>query len=275
MTWQRLIIRLKSGENSYIRQQAKTQEILRIMVQKHTAEHLFHGPIADEYDMLKQICPSAAEMSRRVGAFIGSWMPAYPYTHLNLLEIGCGTGITTAHLLAYRDHIEITGIDNAPAMLSQARQNLAEALEKGQLHLIENDALSHLQGIQAGSVDIVASAYALHNFLNGYRRQVLEEILRVLKPGGLFINGDRYAVDDANEHLRNTQEEVKDYFRVFLEMNRPDLLEQWIVHLFSDESEDHIMRLQLALDAMAEIGFRDTALHFRDGVNALVSSVKP
>jgi tRNA (cmo5U34)-methyltransferase len=245
------------------------------MIQEHTAEHLFQGPIADEYDMLKQICPLAAEMSRRVGEFVGSWMPTYPHTHLNLLEIGCGTGMTTAHLLAYQDRIEIVSIDNAPAMLSQARQNLAEALEKRQLQLIENDALSYLQGIPAGSVDIVASAYVLHNFLNGYRWRVLEEILRVLKPGGLFINGDRYAVDDASEHLRNTQEEVKGYFRVFLEMNRPDLLEQWIIHLFSDESEDHIMRLQPALNAMADIGFCDIALHFRDGTNALLSAVKP
>jgi ubiquinone/menaquinone biosynthesis C-methylase UbiE len=245
------------------------------MKQEHNSELLFQGPIADEYDMLKLICPSAAEMSQRVGEFIGDWTPLYPYTHLNLLEIGCGTGITTAHLLACRDHIEIVSVDNAPAMLSQARQNLAQVLDEGHLHLIENDALSHLEGISAGSVDIIASAYALHNFLNGYRRRVLEEIFRTLKPGGLFINGDRYAVDDAAEHLRNTQEEVKGYFRVFLEMNRSDLLEQWIVHLFSDESEEHIMRLQPALETMTEIGFTDIGLHFRDGVNALVSAVKP
>lgn len=245
------------------------------MIREHTAEHLFHGPIADEYDMLKLICPPAADMSRRVGEFVGGWLPPYPHPRLTLLEIGCGTGITTAHLLSCRATIDIVGVDNAPAMLSQARQNLAAELENGRLRLIENDALSHLQEIPANSVDIVASAYALHNFLHGYRRQVLEEILRILKPGGLFVNGDRYAVDNAGEHLKNTQEEVKGYFRVFLEMNRPDLLEQWIVHLFSDESEDHIMRLQSALDAMAEIGFRDIALHYRDGTNALVSAVKP
>lgn len=245
------------------------------MIQEYTAEHLFQGPIADEYDMLKQICPAAAGMSRRVGEFIGNWMSTCPHSHLNLLEIGCGTGITTAHLLAYRDHIEIVGVDNAPAMLAQARQNLAEALDKGHLHLVENDALSYLQEVPDNSFDIVASAYTLHNFQDGYRSKVLEEILRVLKPGGLFINGDRYAVDDAGEHLKNTQEEVKDYFRVFLEMNRPDLLEQWIVHLFSDESENHIMRLQLALDVMAKAGFRNVALHFREGTNALVSALKP
>ena len=245
------------------------------MIQKHTAERLFHGPIADEYDMLKLICPPAAEMSRRVGKFVGGWLPPYPHFRLNLIEIGCGTGITTAQLMACRDNIEIVGVDNAPAMLSQARQNLAAELENGRLRLIENDALSHLQGIPTDSIDIVASAYALHNFLRGYRRQVLEEILRVLKPGGLFVNGDRYAVDDAGEHLRNTQDEVKGYFNVFLAMNRPELLEQWIVHLFSDESEEHIMRLQSALDAMAEIGYRGIDLHFRDGPNALVSAVKP
>jgi tRNA (cmo5U34)-methyltransferase len=162
------------------------------MKQEHNSELLFQGPIADEYDMLKLICPSAVEMSRKVGEFIGDWTPLYPYTYLNLLEIGCGTGITTAHLLACRDHIEIVSVDNAPAMLSQSRQNLAQVLEEGRLHLIENDALSYLQGISNGSVDIIASAYALHNFLNGYRCRVLEEIFRALKPGGLFINGDRY-----------------------------------------------------------------------------------
>ncbi|WP_026223475.1 class I SAM-dependent methyltransferase [Methylosarcina fibrata] len=241
---------------------------------EHTAELLFAGPIADEYNILKLICPPAAEISRRVGEFVGAWSPSYSYSRLKLLEIGCGTGITTTHLAACGDILDIVSVDNAPAMLSQARQNLARELESGRLSLIEKDALSYLQEMPAASVDVVASAYTLHNFLNGYRRRVLEEILRVLKPGGLFVNGDRYAMDDAAEQLRNTQEEVKSYFRVFLEMNRPDLLEQWVVHLFSDESEEHIMRLKPALDAMVEIGFHDVACHFRDGSNALVSAGK-
>jgi tRNA (cmo5U34)-methyltransferase len=242
---------------------------------EHAAEHLFKGPIAEEYGMLALICPAAAEMSRRVGKFAGDWTPPYPASQLHLLEIGCGTGITTACLLAGREDALIESIDNAPAMLSQARQNLKEALAAKRLRLIENDALSHLQEIPEASVDIVASAYAFHNFLHGYRRRVLEEVFRVLKPGGLFVNGDRYAIDDADEHLKKTQEEVRGYFRIFGEMNRPDLLEQWILHLFSDESEEHIMRLKPALDAMGEIGFDNIGLHFRDGVNALVSAIKP
>jgi tRNA (cmo5U34)-methyltransferase len=242
------------------------------MSTEHTAEHLFAGPIAEEYEMLKLICPSAAEMSERVGHFVGAWTPPYPVSPLKILELGCGTGITTASLLAGREEARIDSVDNAPAMLSQARQNLAAPLAAKRLRLIENDALSHLGEIPDATVDIVASAYTLHNFLHGYRRRVLEEVRRVLKPGGLFVNGDRYAIDAAAEHLKATQAEVRGYFRTFGEMNRPDLLEQWIVHLFSDESEEHIMRLRPALAMMNDIGFGNVALHFRDGVNALVSA---
>src|SRR5690606_17024727 len=109
-------------------------------------------------------------------------------------------------------------------------------LEHGRLRLVENDALSHLRDTPSASVDIVATAYTLHNFLNGYRLRVLEEIFRVLKPGGIFVNGDRYALDDSLAHLQSIQDEVRQYFRTFTALNRIDLLEQWIVHLFSDES---------------------------------------
>jgi tRNA (cmo5U34)-methyltransferase len=245
------------------------------MNSKHTAELLFEGPLAEEYGMLAVICPAAAEISRRVGDYVGDWAPPYSAAALNLLEIGSGTGITTACLLASREDTLVESVDNAPAMQSQARHNLAAALAAKRLRLIERDALSHLREMPDASVDIVASAYTLHNFLHGYRQSALKEILRVLKPGGLFVNGDRYALDDPAEHLKSTQEEVRHYFRVFTEMDRPDLLEQWIVHLFSDESEEHIMRLKPALEMMADIGFTNAHLHFRDGVNALVSAVKP
>ncbi|EIC28248.1 MULTISPECIES: class I SAM-dependent methyltransferase [Methylomicrobium] len=248
---------------------------MNTMNPKHAAELLFEGPLAEEYGMLAVICPSAAEISRRVGEYVDGWMPPYPEASLNLLEIGSGTGITTACLLASRKVALVESVDNAPAMLAQARHNLAAALAAKRLRLIERDALSHLQATPDASVDAVVSAYTLHNFLYGYRQSVLKEILRVLKPGGLFVNGDRYALDDAAEHLKSTQAEVRHYFRVFTELKRHDLLEQWIVHLFSDESEEHIMRLQPALEMMADTGFANTRLHFRDGANALVSAVKP
>jgi tRNA (cmo5U34)-methyltransferase len=91
----------------------------------------------------------------------------------------------------------------------------------------------------------------------------------------VLVNGDRYALDNTVEHLKVIQAEVRDYFKVLMEMNLPDLLEQWMVHLFSDESPDRVMRMTEALDLMGKIGYQSVTVHFRNGVNALVSGVKP
>lgn len=242
---------------------------------RYAAERLFEGPIAEEYGMLKRICPAAADVSRRVGEWVAAWNPPDSVGTPRILEIGSGTGVTTLHLLHARPDAQITGIDNGPAMLAQARRNLAEFLDGSRLSLAESDALGYLRGLPDASLDLVASAYTLHNFLDGYRGAVLEEIHRVLKPGGAFVNGDRYALDDSLEHLRLTQAEVRGYFRVFIEMGRPDLLEEWVVHLFSDESPDRVMRLGAALERLSQAGFGSVVQHFRDGVNTLVSAAKP
>ncbi len=89
------------------------------------------------------------------------------------------------------------------------------------------------------------------------------------------MGGDRYALDDAAEHTRLTQDEVRRYFKVFSQINRLDLLEQWVLHLFSDKSADHIMRLGPSLARMREIGYDPVEVHFREGVNTLLTTVKP
>jgi ubiquinone/menaquinone biosynthesis C-methylase UbiE len=247
---------------------------MRAIPNSHTAERLFSGPIAEEYEKLELICPAAADMSRRVGEFLAEWLRGRAVPQ-NVLELGCGTGVTSAALLAALGAAPLTAVDSEPAMLAQAEANLAPWIEAGRLRLIENDALSFLRAQPDDGVDIIASAFTLHNFMDGYRCEVIREIFRALKPGGLFLNGDRYGLDDTLEHTRLIQEEVKQYFKVFRELDRMDLLEHWIVHLFSDESPDRVMRLAPAVEHMAAAGFRPVTVHYRHEVNALVTGIKP
>jgi ubiquinone/menaquinone biosynthesis C-methylase UbiE len=241
-------------------------------MQHDQVEQLFAGLIGEHYELLKTICPAAPEMSRRVGAKVAQWPGGGE--PLQVVELGCGTGITSIALLSGRA-MRLLAVDSEPTMLNQARQHLAQWQEQGVLQLVEQDALSALRALPDGGCDVVASAYTLHNFFDGYRREVLAEALRVLKPGGWFVNGDRYALDDVREHCRLTQEEMRGYFREFSRIQRYDLLEQWIVHLYHDESPDHIMRLAPNLAAMAELGYQDLAVEYRNGVNALVCAAKP
>jgi ubiquinone/menaquinone biosynthesis C-methylase UbiE len=237
-------------------------------------ERPFSGPIGKEYEKLRLICPEAADMSRRVGEFLADWVRVRE-GRLKVVELGCGTGITTTAILSALGENPLVAVDPEPTMLAQARVNLFAWVKQGQLSLIEDDALSYLQTLPDASQDSVVSAYTLHNFVEDYRNQVLQEVYRLLLPGGLFVNGDRYALDDNGAHTRQIQEEARRYFAVFGKMGRIDLLEEWIVHLFGDESPDRVMRLSAALRTLSSIGFEPVAVHYRHGVNALVSAEKP
>ncbi|MDD1621082.1 MAG: class I SAM-dependent methyltransferase [Methylococcaceae bacterium] len=234
---------------------------------------MFSGVIGQDYQMLKLICPFATEMSRLVGEAVGEYC-RQTTEPVGVVELGGGTGITTLSILSSDDRLSVLSVDNEPTMQNQAKQNLRHWLDAGRLVFCGDDALTALRSLASESVDILASAYTLHNFERDYRKQVIGEMFRVLKPGGWFVNGDRYALDDISAHTRGTQQEVKGYFKVLTGINRIDLLEHWIIHLFNDESENHIMREATALQQLAEAGFKLIELKQRMDVNALVTAVK-
>ncbi len=237
-------------------------------------EAMFSGAMGKEYQMLALICPLAAKMSQLVGSAVAAYSQQFP-KKLRIVELGGGTGITTAAIFAETTNSVIISVDNEPTMQEQARRNLQPYHEAGQLIFSGDDALSALEKMPDNSIDVIASAYTLHNFLAPYRAQVMVEIFRVLKSGGQFINGDRYALDAISAHTLLVQKEIAGYFKVFIAQNRLDLLEQWLTHLFADESENHIMRESVALAQLSQVGFVDINLTQREEVNALVTAIKP
>lgn len=233
---------------------------------------MFSGIIGQDYDMLQLICPASTEMSRLVGMAVG----AYPETSapLRVVELGGGTGITTLSILAATDTLHVLSIDSEPAMQGQAKRNLQKWVNDGRLAFSSDDALSALKSLPDDSIDIVASAYTLHNFINSYRALVIKEIFRVLKPEGQFINGDRYGLDDITQHTRMVQQEISHYFKILTEANKLDLLEHWIIHMFNDESENHVMRESVALQQLRDAGFSKINLSHRLEVSALLTAIK-
>lgn len=239
-------------------------------------ENLFTGPIGEEYDMLRLICPNAAMLARKLGDYVGAWKGTGLQTGgLRGFEIGCGTGVSTLALLSGRPDLQLLAIDSSAKMLEQARTNLAKWESAGRVEFVEGDALETLKTREPASFDFVASNYAIHNFRKDYRDEVVSQAFRALKPGGLFLTGDRFAIDDVEAHLKLTQSEVRHWFKTFAAMNRYDLLEEWVIHLFSDESPDHIMYFSPTLERMRAVGFEPVRVEFREGVDTLVAAFKP
>jgi ubiquinone/menaquinone biosynthesis C-methylase UbiE len=98
-------------------------------------------------------------------------------------DLGCGPGHLVAALAQASPNLHVTGIDLSDEMLAQAesyalRTGLAEriAFKKGDASQIP---------FPADSLDLVVSTLSLHHWRDPV--DVLDEIARVLRPGGSFL----------------------------------------------------------------------------------------
>ena len=234
----------------------------------------FSGIIGEDYGVLEKVCPNAIDVRSRIGALVASFVSADRSGPLSVVDIGCGSGLSTLPILESSRDLRVVAIDNEPTMLSQARSTLAQWLDTGRLSLIEADAVAAVAGMPSESVDIVASVETLHNFLRSHRSKLIRETFRILRPNGLFLNGDRYALGDVHAHQEFMQREARNIVQVLSSLGRVDLLEEWIAHLFSDENPERVMREAAALTEMREVGFRDIQIVLRHEISAVVRAVK-
>lgn len=135
----------------------------------------YYDHIAEIYDQTRWMTESIAE---DVADFILTLVQATPQT--TFLEPGVGTGLNVLPLV--NRGYGVTGIDASEAMLSQFRQKLSEIPPN--LKLIHADA-SQLP-CSDGSFDVVLTVHMLHTVSN--LRTFLDEIARVLKPQGFYLN---------------------------------------------------------------------------------------
>jgi len=101
------------------------------------------------------------------------------YRGQQLLEIGCGAGIDLVRF-AQAGAI-VTGVDLANVSIDLARQNFAQRQLSADLRVMNGEALE----FAANSFDLVYAHGVLQYTANA--RQMIDEIHRVLRPGGQAI----------------------------------------------------------------------------------------
>ena len=93
-----------------------------------------------------------------------------------VLDLCCGAGQTTRFLVQYSDRV--TGLDISPVALARAKKNVPQA------HYVEG--LAQKIPLDDGKFDLVHTSSALHEMTPEELQQILQEVYRVLKPGGIF-----------------------------------------------------------------------------------------
>jgi tRNA threonylcarbamoyl adenosine modification protein (Sua5/YciO/YrdC/YwlC family) len=100
-----------------------------------------------------------------------------------ILELGTGTGETSARLLARHPRARLTGIDESAGMLDAARRRLPD--DRVELHA------ARLQDpLPAGPFELVASALAVHHLTGAEKQSLFARVHAALSPGGRFVLGE-------------------------------------------------------------------------------------
>jgi len=120
-----------------------------------------------------------AGMQRAIAARLASLLP--DVAHPRVLELGCGTGLFSRHLVERYPDGSFVLTDAAPAMLAECRRNLAGACPP-QIGFEVMDA-SRPGG--QGPYDVIATSMTLHWLAD--QAASLDRLRRLLAPSGILL----------------------------------------------------------------------------------------
>ena len=111
---------------------------------------------------------------------------AAPAPGEKVLDVGCGTGTLALALKSSVETGEVHGIDASPEMIEVAEEKAAKAGSDIDFRVALVEAIP----FPDATFDLVTSSLMLHHLPDDLERTGLDEIRRVLKPGGRFMAVD-------------------------------------------------------------------------------------
>lgn len=200
--------------------------------------------IADRYDLITVILSYGRDRAwkRRLVALAG------PLAGRCAADLACGTGDIA--LLLATSGARVVGLDITPRMLALARQKPSP---RGAVPRYVAGDMSDLP-FQDASFDVVTTGYGLRNVPDLPRS--IQEIARILKPGGLFLSLD---------FNRPRRAGVRFVYRVYLTLVGSAL--GWILHGNADtyryipESIRHYPGANAVVSILRQHGFHDARWH--------------
>lgn len=222
-----------------------------------------------EYDILKEALYYYDELEKTIGDFISKEVKVE--RNYNLLEIGIGTGITTAFVLDSLENpetVKIFAVDNEEKMLDEVKQRFSSVKN---IEYICSDIIEYLKGVEDDFFDGCYSGYVIHNFDFDTRKELFKELGRTIKGGGFFVNGDKIVVDDVSMQSDYYDKEIKLYDNLD-KIGKTEIKEEWIKHYGEDEKVRFTEQEQS--DLLETNGFTEQEVAFRELMGAVVTSKK-
>jgi demethylmenaquinone methyltransferase/2-methoxy-6-polyprenyl-1,4-benzoquinol methylase len=127
------------------------------------------------YDGISRLAALGVGGERRFRQLALAGLAIAPETEV--LDLCCGGGQVTRFLVQRSERV--TGLDASPLALQRAARIAPQA------RYVEG--LAEQMPFAQGQFDLVHTSVALHEMSPSQREQILAEVYRVLKPGGIFV----------------------------------------------------------------------------------------
>jgi ubiquinone/menaquinone biosynthesis C-methylase UbiE len=135
---------------------------------------------------------SAAAMRRATAlALLADSLKGQDQRRILTLDLACGTGSFTREIARAFPRMALLGADLSPAYTAHA----AAGARTGRLAGFVTADATHLP-LPDASLDRVVSVYLFHELPPKVRAEVMGEVARVLKPGGVFVLADSLRTGD-------------------------------------------------------------------------------
>jgi tRNA (cmo5U34)-methyltransferase len=192
----------------------------------------------------------------------------------NFIDLGCGDGILANTLLTQYSDANGLLLDYSPSMIDAAKDRMS-AFQNQKIVQSDLSDSNWLDNV-INKPEVVVSGYAIHHLKNGRKYELFEEILEILKPGGIFINMEHVAsASKFGNSLFN--ELIVDSLHAKLEkegkkQSKADLMREHLNR--PDQSENILLPVTTQCDWLKEIGFIDVDCFFKCFELAIYAGIK-
>jgi SAM-dependent methyltransferase len=109
-------------------------------------------------------------------------------------DLGCGSGVTAAAILAQHPDAAAVLVDFSEPMLATARTAFSATRPPPEFVVADLADAAWVERVRAyAPFDVVASSYAIHHLTDARKQALYAEIHALLAPGGWFVNIEHVA----------------------------------------------------------------------------------